>query len=217
MEIMRYEYYDREKDFTKVPYSILPKHKIYPLSEQGLNKYLNQRKFVLEMLKNNSKTNKTLSIENQNNSLYNKSQNKYINTNDCNENKDKEINENNKTPRKGISLNKTRYFEPIIIGRTLKNRYLMKNKKSTLRNTLFTHKTNLTFSDLPLIQYNKLLGSRKIEINNFNAYINSSNFSKTITNHKSYFMGEAYNPNNYMLDNTKNRTKRNDFGSLFLN
>ena len=214
---MRYEYYDREKDFSKVPYSILPQHKIYPLSEQGMNKYLNQRKFVLEMLKNNSKTKPTISIENQNNSLNDKSQNKYINTNEYNEKKDKEINESNKASRKGISLNKTRYFEPIIIGRTLKNRYLMKNKKSNIRNALLTHKSNLTFSELPLIEYNKLLSPRKIEIHNFNAYIDSSSFCKTITNHKSYFMGEAYNPHNYLLDNSKNRTKRNDFGSLFLN
>ena len=216
MEIMRYEYYDREKDFTKVPYSILPKHKIYPLSEQGINKYLNQRKFILEMLKNNSKpktsyADKTISIDNPNNSLNDKSQNIFTNTND------NEIKEKSKTSRKGISLNKTRYFEPIIIGRTLKNRYLMKHKHSTMRNTLFNNRKNLTYSELPLIQYNKLLGPRKIEINNFNAYIDSSTFCKNVSNHKSYYMGEAYNPNNYQLDNTKNRTKRNDFGSLFLN
>ena len=30
-------------------------------------------------------------------------------------------------------------------------------------------------------------------------------------------MGENYNPSNYMLDNSKNRTKRNEFGSLFVN
>ena len=213
---MRYEYYDREKDFTKVPYSILPKHKIYPLSEQGINKYLNQRKFILEMFKNNSKpktsyADKTISIDNPNNSLNDKSQNIFTNTND------NEIKEKSKTSRKGISLNKTRYFEPIIIGRTLKNRYLMKHKHSTMRNTLFNNRKNLTFSELPLIQYNKLLGPRKIEINNFNAYIDSSTFCKNVSNHKSYYMGEAYNPNNYQLDNTKNRTKRNDFGSLFLN
>lgn len=213
---MRYEYYDKEKDFTKEPYSILPKHKIYPLSEQGINKYLNQRKFILEMLKNNSKpktsyADKTISIDNPNNSLNDKSQNIFTNTND------NEIKEKSKTSRKGISLNKTRYFEPIIIGRTLKNRYLMKHKHSTMRNTLFNNRKNLTFSELPLIQYNKLLGPRKIEINNFNAYIESSTFCKNVSNHKSYYMGEAYNPNNYQLDNTKNRTKRNDFGSLFLN
>ena len=213
---MRYEYYDREKDFTKVPYSILPKHKIYPLSEQGINKYLNQRKFILEMLKNNSKpktsyADKTISIDNPNNSLNDKSQNIFTNTND------NEIKEKSKTSRKGISLNKTRYFEPIIIGRTLKNRYLMKHKHSTMRNTLFNNRKNLTFSELPLIQYNKLLGPRKIEINNFNAYIEYSTFCKNVSNHKSYYMGESYNPNNYQLDNTKNRTKRNDFGSLFLN
>ena len=213
---MRYEYYDREKDFTKVPYSILPKHKIYPLSEQGINKYLNQRKFILEMLKNNSKpktsyADKTISIDNPNNSLNDKSQNIFTNTND------NEIKEKSKTSRKGISLNKTRYFEPIIIGRTLKNRYLMKHKHSTMRNTLFNNRKNLTYSELPLIQYNKLLGPRKIEINNFNAYIDSSTFCKNVSNHKSYYMGESYNPNNYQLDNTKNRTKRNDFGSLFLN
>ena len=213
---MRYEYYDREKDFTKVPYSILPKHKIYPLSEQGINKYLNQRKFILEMLKNNSKpktsyADKTISIDNPNNSLNDKSQNIFTNTND------NEIKEKSKTSRKGISLNKTKYFEPIIIGRTLKNRYLMKHKHSTMRNTLFNNRKNLTFSELPLIQYNKLLGPRKIEINNFNAYIESSTFCKNVSNHKSYYMGESYNPNNYQLDNTKNRTKRNDFGSLFLN
>ena len=44
---MRYEYYDREKDFTKEPYDCLPQHNIYPLSEEGLNKYFNQRNFVL--------------------------------------------------------------------------------------------------------------------------------------------------------------------------
>ena len=106
MEIMRYEYYDKEKDFTKEPYSILPKHKIYPLSEQGINKYLNQRKFILEMLKNNSKlktsyADKTISIDNPNNSLNDKSQNIFTNTND------NEIKEKSKTSRKGISLNKT--------------------------------------------------------------------------------------------------------------
>ena len=30
-------------------------------------------------------------------------------------------------------------------------------------------------------------------------------------------MGEKYNPSNYLLDNNRNRTKRNEFGSLFIN
>ena len=55
---MRYEYYDREKDFTKEPYDCLPQHNIYPLSEEGLNKYFNQRNFVLEMHKKNYSRNK---------------------------------------------------------------------------------------------------------------------------------------------------------------
>ena len=62
-----------------------------------------------------------------------------------------------------------------------------------------------------------MLGDRKIEFNQYNAYNTSSNFSSKYSNHKSYFMGEKYNPLNYMMDYSKNRTKRNEFGSLFIN
>ena len=33
---MRYEYYDRNKDFQKEPYDSLPKHNIYALSDEIL-------------------------------------------------------------------------------------------------------------------------------------------------------------------------------------
>lgn len=42
-------------------------------------------------------------------------------------------------------------------------------------------------------------------------------YGNPTSNHKSYFMGSKYNPSNYDLENGKNRTKRNDFGYLFVN
>ena len=46
--MMRYEYYDREKDFSKKCYDSLIKHSIYPLSEEGLKKYLKQANYLFE-------------------------------------------------------------------------------------------------------------------------------------------------------------------------
>ncbi len=134
-----------------------------------------------------------------------------------------EIKENNfdkrikyKTNRKALSISlKKPYFEPIIIGKTLKNKYLIKQNNKT--KTFFGEKIKSKISSLPIIEYNKILGDRKIEFNQYNAYNTSSNFSSKYSNHKSYFMGEKYNPLNYMMDNSKNRTKRNEFGSLFIN
>ena len=63
--------------------------------------------------------------------------------------------------------------------------------------------------------YNKCIGKRKIEINKFKAHLSSSSLSNTFTNHKSYYMGEKYNPENYNLDNPKNRINRNEYGILY--
>jgi hypothetical protein len=60
-----------------------------------------------------------------------------------------------------------------------------------------------------------MLGKRKIEIENQNAYITTSTLGKPFTNHKSYYMGEKYNPENYNLDNPKNRLSRNEYGILY--
>ena len=219
---MRYEYYDREKDFTKEPYDCLPQHNIYPLSEEGLNKYFNQRNFVLEMHKKNYSRNK---LDNQ--FLENEIKSNPIKYSFREEKKIKnnlnEIKENNfnkrikyKKNRKALSISlKKPYFEPIIIGKTLKNKYLIKQNNKT--KTFYGEKINSKISSLPIIEYNKMLGDRKIEFNQYNAYNTSSNFSSKYSNHKSYFMGEKYNPLNYMMDNSKNRTKRNEFGYLFIN
>ncbi len=231
---MRYEYYDRNKDFQKEPYDSLPKHNIYALSDEGLNKYLNQRKYILEVEKNYSR-NKEDQINKSNidnntkssfqNSLNNPlSRNQNFNSltldNDDINNSNKEIkNIKYNTHRKGISLNLTNkvYFQPIIIGKTLKNKYLIKKKHQPLTHNIFGEKLNLKISELPLIEYNKALGHRKIQFNKYKAYVTSSTFSNKYTNHKSYYMGEKYNPSNYLLDNNRNRTKRNEFGSLFIN
>ncbi len=219
---MRYEYYDREKDFTKEPYDCLPQHNIYPLSEEGLNKYFNQRNFVLEMQRKNYSRNKLDNqfLENEikpNPIKYSFREEKKIknNLNEIKENNfDKRI--KYKTNRKAFSISlKKPYFEPIIIGKTLKNKYLIKQNNKT--KTFFGEKIKSKISSLPIIEYNKILGDRKIEFNQYNAYNTSSNFSSKYSNHKSYFMGEKYNPLNYMMDNSKNRTKRNEFGSLFIN
>lgn len=45
----------------------------------------------------------------------------------------------------------------------------------------------------------------------------SAKYGNTYSNHNSYFMGGKYNPSNYELAKTKNRTKRNEFGYLFAN
>ena len=45
---MRYEYYDRELDFSKKCYDSLIKHSIYPLSKEGLKKYLKHANYFFE-------------------------------------------------------------------------------------------------------------------------------------------------------------------------
>ena len=99
-----------------------------------------------------------------------------------------------------------------------KNKYLIKHKNQdqSKTNTINGKKSKFRI-DLPLINFNKSLGSRKIEVKKFNAFITTSSFCSPYYNHRSYYMGENYNPNNYLLDYSKNRTKRNDFGSLFIN
>ncbi len=230
---MRYEYFDRNKDFQKEPYDSLPKHNIYALSDEGLNKYLNQRKYTLEIEKryslnkedqinkNNIENNTISSYQNTINNPQTRNQNfnslTFDNKDDINNYNTEFKNTKYKTHRKGISLNLTNkvYFQPIIIGKTLKNKYLIKQNNKT--KTFFGEKIKSKISSLPIIEYNKILGDRKIEFNQYNAYNTSSNFSSKYSNHKSYFMGEKYNPLNYMMDYSKNRTKRNEFGSLFIN
>ena len=232
---MRYEYFDRNKDFQKEPYDSLPKHNIYALSDEGLNKYLNQRKYTLEIEKryslnkedqinkNNIENNTISSYQNTINNPQTRNQNfnslTFDNKDDINNYNTEFKNTKYKTHRKGISLNLTNkvYFQPIIIGKTLKNKYLIKQKHKPLTYNIFGEKINLKVNELPLITYNKALGHRKIQLNKYNAYVTSSNFSNKYTNHKSYYMGERYNPSNYLLDNNRNRTKRNEFGSLFIN
>ena len=234
---MRYEYFDRNKDFQKEPYDSLPKHNIYALSDEGLNKYLNQRKYTLEIERSYSRNkdeqiNKNNIEENNKKSSFQYSLNnpQSINQNfnsltfDNNIDNNNNYNKYNKdlkynTHRRGISLNFTNkiYFKPIIIGKTLKNKYLIKQKHKPITYNLFGEKLNLKSNELPIVEYNKAVGHRKIQLKKINAYVTSSTFSNKYTNHKSYYMGENYNPSNYMLDNSKNRTKRNEFGSLFVN
>ena len=60
--MLRYENYDREKDFTKEYHESNYKHKIFPLSKEGINKYLKQAVFLRE-IPNPSIKNKELKIE----------------------------------------------------------------------------------------------------------------------------------------------------------
>ena len=221
--MLPYEYYDKEKDFRKEPIAILPKHQIFPLSESGLEKYYNQRKYYLEFQKNISKSkdikNKILNnqFNNSLSSLENPIKSEISNNKNLTEIQET-LTDKKKDSKKKISLNKQLYFEPIIIGKTLKNKYLIKHKNQdqSKTNTINGKKSKFRI-DLPLINFNKTLGSRKIEVKKFDAFITTSSFCNPYYNHRSYYMGENYNPNNYLLDYSKNRTKRNDFGSLFIN
>ena len=228
---MRYEYYDREKDFSKKCYDSLIKHSIYPLSKEGLKKYLKHANYFFETHTNpylteekkkqiNQRNLKSMDFSNINKTNLNIIYESKINSEKLlkEENKNKELvyNYNFKKPKiqkEYIYKRNLNYFEPIIINRTLKNKYLIKgfhtNKSHSCK--------KLKIKELPLITYNKMLGKRKIEIENQNAYITTSTLGKPFTNHKSYYMGEKYNPQNYLLDRTKNRTSRNEFGALFSN
>ena len=234
--MLRYENYDREKDFTKDHHESNHKHRIFPLSEEGMNKYLKQAVFLRE-IPNPSIKNKELKIEAKNkfryrniNPIYISNENKiFLKTEDLTENIDDNKISNEKRilrnysynkPKKNFEQNfrrnikfkpKFKYFEPIIINKTLKNKFLIKGYHTKSKSY-----TKIKPKELPLIIYNKNLGKRKIEINEFNAFLLSSSLCNTITNHKSYYMGERYNPQNYQLEN-KNRTSRNEFGALFSN
>ena len=234
--MLRYENYDREKDFTKEYHESNYKHKIFPLSKEGINKYLKQAVFLRE-IPNPSNENKEIKIENKNKVRYRNIKpidisngNKlFLKTEDLTEKNVNNLISNEKRILRNYSYNqpkinigqsfrrnikfkpKFKYFEPIIINKTLKNKYLIKGYHTKSKSY-----TKIKPKELPLITYNKILGDRKIEINEFNAFHLSSTLSNTFSNHKSYYMGERYNPQNYQLE-PKNRTSRNEFGSLFSN
>ena len=236
--MLRYENYDREKDFTKDHHESNHKHRIFPLSEEGMNKYLKQAVFLRE-IPNPSNENKEIKIENKNKVRYRNIKpidisngNKlFLKTEDLTEKNVNNIISNEKRILRNYSYNqpkinvgqsfrrnikfkpKFKYFEPIIISKTLKNKYLVKGGYHTKSKSC----SKIKPKELPLITYNKILGDRKIEIKEFDAFLLSSSLCKTFTNHKSYYMGERYNPQNYQLDKTRNRTVRNEFGALFSN
>lgn len=235
--MLRYENYDREKDFTKEYHETNHKHRIFPLSKEGINKYLKQAVFLREN-PNPTNENKEVKIDTKNiryrniNPIDISNGNKlYLKTDDLSEKKQENITSNKTIILRNYSYNKPKinfgesfrrnikfkpkfkYFEPIIISKTLKNKYLVKGGYHTKSKSC----SKIKPKELPLITYNKILGDRKIEIKEFDAFLFSSSLCKTFTNHKSYYMGERYNPQNYQLDKTRNRTVRNEFGALFSN
>ena len=70
--MMKYEYYDKEKDFSNYYIEKLSKHNIYLLSKEGLVKYLKQAKFLHESFINpNCFTNEYNNITEDENNMIN--------------------------------------------------------------------------------------------------------------------------------------------------
>ena len=236
--MIKYQCYDKEKDFSKDYCEKVSRFQIFPLSKLELSKYLNQATFLHEKYNdsNNSDDIAKEEIKNENNNnikLRNSKSsvdivNKFnITTNQYKENIKKELDDKkkliynhsyNNLNEKKCKLepklkSKIKYFEPKIIQSKLINKYLNKGhvKLKRRNNSCF----KLKIDQLPLITYNKLLGHRKIEIKKINAYNVSSSLSNSSFNHKSYFMGEKYNPKNYEQNCIINRTSRNELGILY--
>ena len=207
--MMKYEYYDKERDFAKHYIEKSSKHNIYPLSKEGLIKYLKQAKFLHETFINpnsvNNETNNNI-IEDKNNMINKSKNNEKIILHDKNNSPQMENKKNIKSKhKKSYNL-----FVPKIISKSLRNKYLIKKLKNKSKSC-----SKIEFKELPIIMYNKCIGKRKVEINKFKAHLSSSSLSNIFTNHKSYYMGEKYNPENYNLDYPKNRINRNEYGILY--
>ena len=70
--MMKYEYYNKVKDFSNYYIEKLFKHNIYPLSKEGLVKYLQQAKFLHESFINpNCFNNKNNNITKDENNMIN--------------------------------------------------------------------------------------------------------------------------------------------------
>ena len=186
--MMKYEYYDKERDFAKHYIEKSSKHNIYPLSKEGLIKYLKQAKFLHETFINpnsvNNETNNNI-IEDKNNMINKSKNNEKIILNDKNHSPQMENKKNIKSKiKKSYNL-----FVPKIISKSLRNKYLIKKLKNKSKSC-----TKIEFKELPIIMYNKCIGKRKVEINKFKAHLSSSSLS-----------------NNY----PKNRINRNEYGILY--
>lgn len=86
------------------------------------------------------------------------------------------------------------------------NNYMKNILMKKVLNPVFTKKNKL-----PKISFST---SRTIDTE---IYKSLPKYGNPTSNHKSYFMGGKYNPSNYDLERGKNRTKRNEFGYLFVN
>ena len=236
--MIKYKLYDREKDFSKDYCEKVSRYQIYPLSKLGLSKYLKQATFLHESFNDlkNSKDLEKEEIKKEDKKIIKlrntKSSNDIVNklnimTNEDKENIKKELNDKNKLlynysynnfNEKKFKLEpklkkKISYFEPKRIQNKLMNKYLDKGLDTLKKrnNSCFKFK----FLQLPLISYNKLLGHRKIVIKKINVFNISSSLSNSSFNHKSYYMGEKYNPHNYDSNLIINRTSRNELGILY--
>ena len=122
--MMKYEYYDKERDFAKYYIEKISKHNIYPLSKEGLIKYLKQAKLLHETFINPNSVNneKNNIIEDKNNMINKSKNNEKIILNDKNHSPQMENKKNIKSKhKKSYNL-----FVPKIISKSLRNKYLIK-------------------------------------------------------------------------------------------
>ena len=236
--MIKYQFFDREKDFSKEYCEKVSRYQIYPLSKLGLCKYLKQATFLYERFNNSNNSEKIENDEIKNedkNTIKLRNSKSSVNiinklnstTLQPKENIIKELDDKNKLlshhsynnlNKKQLKIvpkvkDKIKNFESKIIASKLRNKYLNKGiyKLKKRNNSCCKFK----IQQLPLISYNKLLGNRKIEIKKVNIFNISSSLSNSTFNHKSYFMGEKYNPQNYESNIFVNRTSRNELGILY--